>query len=182
MDIDEREKVTIVLGLLNERYNASHKMRERSLQFAIWILGIGIAFVWILLSEVSLTISLRTILTLLVIVIGGGVLWFLYALEKGFEKNREVMINIEETLGCYTEGKYIDSKPLFPKEYKETRKKSPFGHFRSIYILIISVTILIIFLIWFVPTYQHKKNLQAPVEGQKTTKAHIINTLLSHYP
>ena len=45
MKINEDSKIDILRDLLKERYEASHKMRDRSLKFAIWVLGFGIALI-----------------------------------------------------------------------------------------------------------------------------------------
>lgn len=162
MQIDQKVKTTILLNFLSERYNVSHKIRERSLRLTIWILGLAVALVWILVSGTSLTPSQKWILTILVIILGAVTFWFLYSLERGFNKNRKVMIGLEEALGCYEEGVYLASKTLFPSEYKELKKKSRFSHFKSIYILIIPIAILIVVLIWLTPP----KEVKAPISDQ----------------
>jgi len=56
MIINENQKITVLLSLLNERYNASHQMRERSLKFAMWVIGfVIIAIPWLLLNRALLT-------------------------------------------------------------------------------------------------------------------------------
>ena len=150
MEHNKEDKITILLHLLSERYNAAHHIRERSFRLTIWILGIAVAFIWILVSGTSLNPSQKWILTLIVIIIGASTIWFLRSLETGLHKNHDVMISLEEAIGCYQEGLYLDSKTLFPNEYKKN-KKSWSSHFKTIYILIIPVTILIIILIWLTP-------------------------------
>jgi len=161
MEINENDKIKILLNLLNERYNASHRMRERSLNFAIWILGFGVAIAWLLLGGVSLTVSQKVILTPFLIIISALTIYFLHAIKKGFDNNRNIMIDIERVLGCYEKGIYLNTKPLFPKEYEENKKgTSSFrrvlkilgSHFVSIYIWIIAVALMIMFLIWFSPS------------------------------
>lgn len=150
MQIHESDKVNILLNLLNERYNASHKMRERSLNFAIWILGFVVVSIgWLLLNGARLTASQGCALTVIVIVIGIITFWFLQAIKKGFDKNMEVMINIEQALGCYKQGLYNDSKALFPNEYKYVKKQPLSSHFISIYVWIIVAAVVTIFMIWF---------------------------------
>ena len=114
MQIDEKEKADILVSLLNERYNASHKIRERSFRITIWVLGLAVAFVWILINGTSLTLYQKLIMTILVIILGVTTFWFVYALERGFDKNRKVMIDLEEAIGCYKEGIYLDSRTLYP--------------------------------------------------------------------
>lgn len=160
MRIDEKDKINILLNLLTERYNASHRMRERSLNFALWILGFGVAIAWLLLSGVSLTIFQKVVLTIFVIVVSTLATYFLHSIKKGFDNNKELIIDIEQALGCYEEGVYINSKSLFPEEYRENIEELPgfrkvlrlLGfHFVSIYIWIIGITSMIILLIWFGP-------------------------------
>lgn len=160
MRIDEKDKINILLNLLTERYNASHRMRERSLNFAVWILGFGVAIAWLLLSGVSLTISQKVILTIFVIIISALATYFLHAIKKGFDNNRKLIIDIEQALGCYEEGVYINSKSLFPEEYRKNIEELPrfrkvlrlLGfHFVSIYVWIIGITSMIVLLVWFGP-------------------------------
>jgi len=170
MEFDDKNKIDILLSLLNERYNVSHKIRERSLRFTLWILGFAIAFVWILINGTFFTISQKIILTFLVVVFGIISFWFVRSLEKGFNKNREVMIDIEKALGCYDEGFYVGSKALYPDTYREKKKKSRFSHFRSIYLLIIPVVLLIICLVWVAPVKHEEKTK----ERQENKKAEMI--------
>jgi ABC-type branched-subunit amino acid transport system permease subunit len=173
MHISENQKLDILINLLNERYNASHKIRERSLRFTIWVLGLAVALIWILINESLLTLSQKVILTILVITLEGVTFWFIYSLKSGFKKNREVMIKLEEALGCYQEGLYLESKAVYPNEYKNKKEKTRFSHFKSIYILLIPIAILIIFLIWLTPSEEGKSQsssqtkYQLQIESQK---------------
>ena len=147
MQINNDKKIDILIDLLNEKYEDARKMRERSLNFAIWILGFGIAISWLLLSEIILILSQKIILTLFVIIIGFLTKSFLKAIEVGFDKNRKVIISIEESLGCYEENVYMDAKSLFPVEYRGQSKKET-SHFASLYKWLLTVGIVIISLIW----------------------------------
>ena len=158
MKINDNKKVDILLNLLSERYNASHKMRERSLNFTTWILGFGIALSWILLSQITLNFTQRIVFTIFIIVIGSFTIKFLSSIEIGFYNNRKVMIRIERILGCYKLNEYSDNETLFPKEYKRFNKKRTW-HFRSLYIGIILIFILLIVFIWLEPICIVIKNL-----------------------
>ncbi len=152
MKIDGKEKISILLNLLSERYHASHQMRERSLKFAIWILGfIIIAIPWLLFNRELLTPCVKLSLTALILIVGIFALWFLIAINTGFNKNKELMTKIEETLGCYEKGLFIDSKTLFPDDYKKNKKFSLTSHFITIYSLIGIALVITIFFIWFNP-------------------------------
>ena len=141
-------------------------MRERSLNFAIWVLGFGVAIIWLLLSGVSLTIPQKIILTVFVIIISTLAIYFLNAIKKGFDSNRKLMIDIERILGCHKKGVYIDSRPLFPEEYADNKRdtsrfktivKALSSHFVSIYIWIVIIALLIALLIWMSPNQQNGK-------------------------
>jgi len=173
MEIREGDKVNILLNLLNERYNASHKMRERSLNFAIWILGFVIVSVaWLLLNGTCLTTPQRSVLTAIIIFIGIITFWFLRAIKKGFDKNMEVMINIEQALGCYEEGLYTDSKALFPTEYKDIKKQPLSSHFISIYVWIIVAALVAVFMIWFNPNQQGQQRKNKSLKNNAVGEVH----------
>ena len=147
MNIDDNKKVDILLSLLTERYDASHRMRERSLDFAIWILGFGIAVAWMLLRNINLPISQKVVLTIFIVIIGYLTRRFLLCIEAGFNTNKEVMITLEEALKCYEQNKYIEGKSLYPEKYRNSECTKT-SHFKSLYEWI-SVTIaLLISLIW----------------------------------
>ncbi|RKX91888.1 MAG: hypothetical protein DRP84_10895 [Spirochaetes bacterium] len=149
MEIPDNKKIDILLHLLSERYTASHRMRERSLNFAIWILGFGIAMIWMLLSEISLTFSQRIILTIFAVIIGCLTKKFLNSIEVGFDRNRNVMIKIEEVLRCYESNIYCNS-PLFPQEYKNLDRKET-SHFISLYLWLWTTVGMVMTLIWLEP-------------------------------
>lgn len=177
MEINESDKTTILLNLLNERYNASHKMRERSMKFTIWILGFGVALIWILLRGEPLIIYHKIVLSLIVLVNTVVTVWFIYSIQKGFTSNKQVMVDIEDCLGCYQEGAYIESKSIFPPEYKKV-KKTFWSHFKSIYVLVITFTCLILILIWINPRKVNKpaientseKKVELQIDTCKSTK------------
>jgi len=171
--MNEYEKITVILSLLNERYNASHKMRERGLNYTIWILGYGILLIGFLLNKKYISISEKIFLFFITVVIYGCSLWFLSCLEKGFSNNCSVMINLETILHCYEKGFYSESTALLPDRYKENQKKTLTGHFLSIYILIISITVSICILILFHPIdkYESKKiNNKQQIEIEQIKK------------
>ena len=175
--IEEKDKVTILLNLLNERYNASHQMRERSLKFSLWILGfVVIAVGWLLLHGLSLTTYQRSILTVFVIIIGSFTFWFLHAIKLGFDRNRNVMISLETPLGCYEKDQFVTSESLFPPEYKEPKKRSLGYHFSTIYAWIIVAFLISIFMIWFghdssgMSNDEHRRNEQAQIQEPETMK------------
>ena len=146
MNINDDKKVDILLSLLNERYNASHRMRERSLNFAIWILGFGIAVAWMLLGDINLSISQKVVLTIFIVIIGYLTRKFLLYIEVGFNTNKEVMVTLEETLECYEQNKYVEGKSLYPEKYRDSECTKT-SHFKSLYEWIWVIITLLIFLI-----------------------------------
>lgn len=147
MNINDDKKVDILLSLLNERYYASHRMRERSLNFAIWILGFGIAVAWMLLCGINLSISQKVVLTIFIVIIGYLTRKFLLYIETGFNVNKEVMVTLEEALECYEQNKYMEGKSLYPEKYKKSDCTKT-SHFKSLYEWIWVIIALLTSLIW----------------------------------
>ena len=148
MEIKDTKKVDILMNLLIERYKVAHVMRERSLNFAIWILGFAIAMFWILFGKTTLILSHKIVLTIFVVTISFLTKKFLSSIEIGFKKNRMIVLNIEEALGCYKSNLYIEGKALYPEEYKNLYIKKT-SHFNTLYLWIWTVTVFLISLIWF---------------------------------
>jgi hypothetical protein len=150
MQVSSDKKVDILLNLLKERYEASHKMRERSLSFATWVMGFGIALVWILVSGSSLGLWQKVVLTGFVFVASALTRKFLKSIETGFEKNHEIMVRIEDILGCYEKNAYAETETLFPEKYKDLSNKDT-SHFGSIYLWLMAMGLVLIVMIWISP-------------------------------
>lgn len=137
--------------LLNERYQASHHMRARGNRFALWILGMAVALAWILIRNPGLSLSQKILLCVLVVIVGALSAYFLFALRRGFIKNRAVMIKLERALGCYEKGAYTEDDAIYSDEY-ETNKASLWGHFEVLMVWVVSISLVIIVLILLSPT------------------------------
>lgn len=174
MELDENQKLTVLLSLLNERYITSHKMRERSLKFTIWVLGFVVGLIWLLIIGDPLALSEKIILTLVVILGISISFWFLYSIMMGFDNNRGVLIKIEEVLGCYKEGYYNKEGTLFPKAYKQ-KKMGKWSHFKSIYFLMFPIALLLIVLIWIQPYSVEKKT-----EKKECNNPHLEKNCLTN--
>ena len=149
MKIDDKEKINVLLALLVERYNASHKMRERSFKFALWILGLLIGGgSWILLNGSTFTIVQRVQITIILVLTGIFTFWFIHAIKKGFNTNWALMVRIEESIQLYEEGVYIESESLFPATFKNTGRISLTSHFLTLYAWLISTIAILLFMIW----------------------------------
>ena len=163
--------MAILVTLLNERYSASHFMRERSLTFTMWVSGFGVAAIWLILDSESLTVVQRSLISSLVALLGIASLYFLASIHMGFRKNRRVMINIEQALGCYEENKYLKAKSLFPPEYADDYRNNTWphkilanlnNHFMSLYVWIVLVVITILATVWLQPYQSKHKSYASP--------------------
>jgi hypothetical protein len=160
MEISDEKKVDVILSLLQERYNASHAMRERSERLTIWIVGLAFTVIWfLLLKGPTFTSTQKVLLSAVVAVIGGLVFWHQVGISKGFHRNRTAMIVMEEALGAYEEGLYVSQKALLPADYpviaRFPSRKSLTYHFVITYLWIAVVLIVLILLILLTPTLRN---------------------------
>ena len=138
MEINESDKVNILLVSLQERYNATHNIRARVEQVCTWALGIlVVAAGFIINKDIQLSVSQKSflIVSLLAILI---VLRFFYFrdLEKGFKDQLKVAAKIEKSLLLYEPGIYGEDA-LFSKSWKNAgQKKSDGRFFRSNYLML----------------------------------------------
>lgn len=135
------------MALLKERYESSHKMRERSYSFAIWILGYGIAISWVLLNNSNLKRFEQMLFTVFILAIGYLTYNFIWAIDKGSENNRNVMIKLEESLGCYHKSAFIENETIYPEKYRDPSYKAT-SHFNLLYKWIFSVSLFVLMIIW----------------------------------
>src|SRR3989339_373093 len=143
MQLSNEQKIDVLLALLKERYESSHKMRERSYSFAIWILGYGIAISWVLLNNSNLKKFEQIIFTLFIIIIGYLTYKFIWAIDKGSENNRNVMIKLEDAIGCYNKGKLIENESIYPEKYRDLSYKAT-SHFNLLYKWIFTVSLFVL--------------------------------------
>lgn len=174
MDISEEKKLEILLAQLQERYEALHKMRDRSMQFVLWILGLGLGMAWLLISEIVLISIQRCVLTLLLLFMGVAVGLFIYAMENGFKANRQIMIRIEKALKLYEKGYYGISESILPAEFSSQKIRWS-GHFQTLYALIFIVFLLLIFLTWTNPSKLRSTGARAPLDHNQIQTQTIIN-------
>lgn len=150
MEILEEKKLDVLLVQLQERYEALHKMRDRSMHFVLWIIGLGLGMAWLLIDEVALTLLQRCFITVLLLVMGLVAWIFIKAIERGFKANRRIMIRIEKTLKLYEKDYYGMPKSVLPTEFSHQRIGWA-GHFSTLYMLIVVVFIALIVLTWTNP-------------------------------
>jgi multisubunit Na+/H+ antiporter MnhG subunit len=163
MSYSDDKKLEIILMQLEERYNALHKMRDRSTSFTLWILGFGLGLAWMLTKEGEQLSWLESIFLILFIVLMTCVsLNFLAAIHRGFNKNRDIVIQIETSLDLYNKNNYICS-PILPEEYANRRAHWA-NHFTTLYLLVIATSICLIVMAAACPIKATKK---APLDIKK---------------
>jgi len=145
MEIPEDQKIKVLMAQIEERYTASHKMRDRSMQFGLWILGLGLGMAWVLISKVTLTNPQKIFLLLFFIVVGFLSITFVRAIERGFKNNHDVIIRLETLLKLHEEGFYDPAGSILPKEFTEKVSRWS-GHFQTLYSIMIAVFLLLIIL------------------------------------
>ena len=150
MDETRHIKQEVLLAQLQERYNAMHNMRERSMQFVLWILGLGVGVAWLSINEAVFTFTQKSVLSFLLIAVGGVAVYFVYAIDLGFQKNRGIVIRIEDSLGFFNPKCTNISESILPKEYSSKNKRWN-SHFSTLYILLLSFYLPLIILIWVNP-------------------------------
>jgi len=82
MEIPDDKKIEILLAQLEERYTALHKMRDRSMQFGLWILGFVLGMAWLLINEVTLNLLQIVTLAIFLAVVGLLSINFVRAIEQ----------------------------------------------------------------------------------------------------
>lgn len=174
MDIPEEKKLEILLSQLQERYEALHKMRDRSMQFVLWIIGLGLGMAWLLINETVSTTEQKYAITFLLLVLCIVVWCFVYAIERGFKANRRIMIRIEKALKLYEKDYYDMPKSILPAEFSRQRIGWT-GHFSSLYMLIFVVFIALIVLTWINPCKPKSTDSSAPLNPNQIQKQKVIN-------
>jgi len=151
MQLNDNHKIQILIAELQERYNASHKIRERSTQFTLWISGMAIGLAWMLISNPTLTVFQRAAITILIAALFMGSLYFIISLWRGFKKNREAIIRCERGLGMHNAGVFIAEEALLPSEYNDNKSRWS-DHFCTLCIWLVVVLISLILLTWSCPS------------------------------
>jgi hypothetical protein len=161
--LNDDQKVQVLLSQLQERYCASHNMRERSTQCVLWISGLAIGLAWLLISQSGITIMQRFALTLLIAALSIGSLIFMRGLQNGFKNNRNAMIACERSLNMHTPGAYMTDESLLSEAYADNNRRWS-DHFNTLIILLSIVILSLGILTWTCP--------QTPAENQQSVQIH----------
>ena len=177
LELPTDKKIDVALAQLSERYTALHNMRDRSMQFTIWILGLGLALGWLLLSEIALTpIQSRVLLAFLVFIPLASHL-FLRGIRIGFENNMVIARRLERALLLLEPGAYLDTKAILDENFAGKKPDAPkhingrikhamkcTGHFFTLNCLLITV-----FLLLFLLTLANPCGRNNPQEPKQST-------------
>lgn len=150
MEISEEKKVEVLLTQLHERYEALHKMRDRSMQFVLWILGLGLGMAWLLINETSLSCNQQKAVSCLLVLLGFATILFIYGIERGFKSNRQIIIKLETALNLYDQDFYGTPEAILPPQFAKKKKRFT-DHFKTLHAIIAAVFIALIVLTWTNP-------------------------------
>ena len=169
MQMATPEKLHVIMGLLQERYKAAHRMRERSDRFLVLALGWAVGGIWFLtVHGAPLSVLQRVALTAVVLAFGAMLYLLQAALNRGFTNNRNVMITLEKALGAYEPDTFIGGASLYPGDYARVKRPPRAGawahHFFITHIWTVVVSSALIALIWVGPCAARPLTRDAPSE------------------
>jgi len=150
-NLNNEQKLQVLLHALEERYKSIHIIRERVQNISLWILGLFVtAGGWLLQSATVMTERDKWFFTL-AIVISVGILrvFYLADLQKGFKVQQRIQAKIEDELGLCSPGVY-SQESIYPKTWSHAGTKKGRGNFFfHNYILIYLATSILVICIWF---------------------------------
>ncbi|MBT3256933.1 MAG: hypothetical protein HN366_10805 [Deltaproteobacteria bacterium] len=170
MNLNDDQKVQVVVAELQERYGASHKIRERSTRFAIWLSGLAIGLAWLLISSKELSYSQLFTLRILILALWGVAAVFILGLRKGFNGNHRTMITCERALGMFDSGLYLSNESLLPASYATPRERWC-NHFNTLCVWLCIIVLALLVLTWTSPeqsTVDPIKNKIEAMKGERT--------------
>lgn len=174
MDIPEEKKLDVLMAQLQERYDALHKMRDRSMQFVLWILGLGLGMAWLLIYNPSFTLEQKILISILLIILGATTLYFVFAIGQGFNITRQIIIRLEGSLKLYDKKCYDMSDSILPAKYS-SKKTGMSGHFKTLNVLVLVVFLALMFLIWFSSCKTVFNSTAGPLEPNQLQVSDVNN-------
>jgi hypothetical protein len=131
-NLDQEEKVSILLTVLEERYEVLRTIRSRVENIGLWSLGLllGVGG-WLIQADLAMSESEKNLY------IAGTVLVFLILrfgyfedLARGFQKQQRATVRVEETLKLY-EPQFFDEsdESVYPREWRDAGTKNGNGKF-----------------------------------------------------
>lgn len=142
MTANDDQQFQVLMAQMQERNQAWHHMRARSMQFTLWILGLAVAASWHLLQNPCDGLGQKVAMTGLAIALAFVSFYFLQALNRGVHKNKQALINVERELGLHD-----DAKPVLPSEY-QNENHGWSSHFKTLYALLLVMLLYLLAAIW----------------------------------
>jgi hypothetical protein len=172
MDVSDNQKFDVLMAQLEERYGASHKIRERCTQFTLWITGMAIGLAWLLINECTLNLGQRIALTLFTLALFWGALFLLKGFLRGGATNRATLARIEAALGLYDAGMYLPGESILPAAYR-TPKPTKSHDCCTLVVWLSVVAISLVAIIWTSPYPASDQDSSAPIK--QTGGNHVGN-------
>jgi hypothetical protein len=150
-DLNNEQKLEVLLHALEERYKSIHIIRERVQSVCLWILGLFItAGGWLLQSSNTLSTSEKIFFsTAIVISIIILRVFYLGDLQKGFKVQQRIQAKIEDTLGLCKPGIFTTDS-IYPIDWGNAGTSNGKGNFFfHNYLLIYFGTLVLLICIWF---------------------------------
>jgi hypothetical protein len=149
MEINEQDKVNILLTLLERRYDGIEKIRERVYSISTWTLGIFLgASGLIVQGEIQLTWSAKIFLAIAEMFALIAILFYIKNLEQGFRNQFQVAVQIEKLLGISKRGFFGPEEEIYPAEWEKAGTKQGKGSFfQTTYLLLYLGAALLLFAI-----------------------------------
>lgn len=141
MDLQDSQKIDILLNALEERYSALRTIRERVQNVGIWALGLFLGgAAWLIQSPIDLSVGQKALYTI-GLSIAVALLRFEYLgdLEKGFKSQQIVTARLEKALGLFNSGVF-DQEPdgIYPETWKKAGTGQSTGKFfQTTYLLLL---------------------------------------------
>lgn len=131
MQIVDKQKISILILALKERYVVMHKIRERIQSVGLWALGIMFAAGgWLVQSKISLTFLEKVVYVTGVVFAFYVLNEYLKDLQVGFKNQQCTAARLENTLGFFTPGFFSDEdSSIYPPEWQHAGTESGTGNF-----------------------------------------------------
>jgi hypothetical protein len=138
VDIGEKDKVQILLRLLERRYEGIEKIRERVYSISIWTLGIFLGAAGLIVQgNIQLSLAAKIFLVIAEALALVAILFYVRDLERGFRNQFRVAVRMEKVLGFGEPGFFGPDQQIYPEEWAKAGTKQSRGRFfRNTYLLL----------------------------------------------
>jgi len=150
IEISNEQKFEVLIGQLEERYGAAHKIRERSTHFTLWITGMAIGLAWLLINDCVLGVGQRISLTVFTAALFFGACFLLKGLFRGAAINRATLARVEAALSLYDKDAYLPGESILPAAYRDP-KPAKSHDCCTLLVWICIVAVALVAIIWTAP-------------------------------